>query len=142
MATTVDVIRDRIASVCASAPFAFDAAAEPFDFDRTPSQSVDGSFRLTAEEGSVIGGFNYTEDRTDLVTIWVARKHQSNVDATYRTLLTDASSLRAAIVRDGIQQSGEYIVPQSGSSYQIEQPDGCEFSVLRLILPVNFEVQN
>lgn len=139
MAQTIDVIRDRIASVCASTPFLFTEAVTPLDFDLNPSQQIDQVFRVTSEAGGIIGGFNYSEERTDLVQIWLARKHRADVPHAYRQLLTDASSLRAAVIRDGIANGGDYCVPQDGSGYSVEQPDGREFLVLRLTVPVNFD---
>jgi len=139
MAQTIDVIRDRIASVCASGPFHFVEAVTPLDFDLNPSQQIDQVFRITSEAGAIIGGFNYSEERTDLVSIWLARKHRADAPAAYRQLITDASSIRAAVIRDGIQNGGDYCVPQDGSGYQVEQLDGREFLVLRLTIPVNFE---
>src|SRR5262245_30815908 len=115
MATTVDVIRDRIASVCASAPFAFVEAATPLDLDRQPTGASDGAFRVTSEAGSVIGGFSFAEERTDLVDVWIARKQAGAPRAVYRQLVTDQSSLRAAIIRDGVATSGEYSVPDDGA---------------------------
>lgn len=139
MAQTIDVIRDRIASVCACQPFGFTEAVTPLDFDLNPSGQIDRVFRVTSEAGDVIGGFNYSEERTDLVQIWVARKHKLDGPACYRQLITDASSLRAAVIRDGIQNGGDYCVPQDGSGYQVDQPDGREYFELRLTIPVNFE---
>lgn len=137
MATTVDVIRDRIASVCASQPFGLTEAPTAFDFDLVPTGVVDGAFRLTCEQGSIIGGFNYSEERTDLVDVWVARKQNGDPNAMYRLLATDVSSLRSAIVRDGL--TGDYFVPNDAGGYAVSHEDGQEYAVLRLTVPVNFE---
>lgn len=139
MATTIAVIRDRIASVCASAPFALREALTPFDFDLQPTGLIDGVFRLTSEQGQVIGGFNYSEERTDLVEIWVARKQAGAPQATYRQLLTDASSVRAAVIRDGVTGGGDYHVPADGAGFSVQHDTGREYAVLKLTLPVNFE---
>lgn len=137
MATTIDVIRDRIASVCASAPFQFNEATTPFDFALQASGLIDGSYRLTCELGSVIGGFNYSEERTDLVDIWVARKQTADPKTAYRLLTTDVNSLRAAVIRDGL--NGDYFVPDDGAAFSVSHEDGQEFAVLKLTIPVNFE---
>ena len=140
MATSSDVIRDRITSICAGIPFQFLTAATPFDFDLQPTGGIEGAFRVTTESEDVIGGFNYTEERTDRLEIWVARKQPPGSDAGYRALLTDCSSLRAAIVRDGATGGGEYCVPD-GTSYGITHEDGREYAVLRLSIPVNYEAE-
>lgn len=139
MAQTVDVIRDRIASVCASAPFAFHQAATPFDFELQPTGLIDGVFRLTTEAGSVIGGFNYSEERTDMVDIWVARKQNADPQAAYRQLLIDASSLRAAVIRDGVSNGGDYHVPADGAGVSVQHDPGREYAVLKLTIPVDYE---
>ena len=74
MSTGADEIRQRIASVCAGAPFEFTQAQEPFGFERQPAGAIDGVFRIESENASVLGGFNYSEERTDTMRIWVARK--------------------------------------------------------------------
>jgi hypothetical protein len=139
MATTIDVIRDRIASLCAGTPFSFVQAVTPFDFDLQPTGQIDGVFRLTSDAGSVIGGFNYNEEREDRLDIWLARKQGVTPQTTYRTLLTDISSLRAAVIRDGATGGGDYTVPDDGSGFSIRHDDGREYAVLRLTLPVNYE---
>ena len=139
MPTTGDVVRDRIASVCASDPFRLFEAQSPFDFDQVPTGLIDGAFRVTATLGSVIGGFNYTEERTDVMEIWVARKQGVDPKATYRQLQQVANSLRAAVIRDGSTGGGDFHVPDDGAGVQIDHEAGREFAVLRLTLPANFE---
>lgn len=141
MPTTIDVIRGRVASVCAGAPFELLEAASPFDFDRDPTGRIDAAFRLTTQQGSVIGGFNYSEEHTDLIDIWVARKQAADPEAAYARLLADASSLRAAVIRDGLTAGGDYGVPDDGAGFSVNHDAGREFAVLRLTLPVNFEAQ-
>ena len=135
---TVDAIRARVRSVCASQPFGFTQAQTPFSFELQPSGAIDEVFRVETDGGSVIGGFNYLEERTDLLSIWVARKYAGDPDAAYQRLLTDASSIRAAVIRDAHAVSGEYGVPAEGAGLSVQRPGG-EFAVLRLTLPVNYE---
>lgn len=139
MATTIATIRDRIGSVCAGDPFGLLEAVAPFDFDLQPTGQIDGVFRLTSEEYSVIGGFNYSEERTDRVEIWIARKQAASPNTAYRALLADASSLRAAVIRDGVTGGGDYIVPDAGSGFSVNHDPGREYAVMRLTLPVNYE---
>lgn len=136
---TIDAIRQRIASVCAGGAFRFRQARTPFSFDLQPTGEIDEVFRIESEAGPVAGGFNFTEDRTDFLRIWVARKQGADPDASYARLLTDASSLRAAVVRDGLIDSGDYGVPDGGSTLFIQHEPGKEFAVLRLTIPVNYE---
>lgn len=140
MPTTIDVIRDRVMSICAGAPFNFLPAATPFDFDLQPTGQIDQVFRVTSEFGGVVGGFNFSEERTDVVEIWVARKQAAAPDTAYRDLLTDVSSLRAAVIRDGCGP-GDYGIPDDGAGFDVSHDDGREFAVLRLSIPVNFDAE-
>lgn len=140
MPTTIDVIRDRVTSVCASTPFDFTQAVTPFDFNLQPTGEIDQVFRITTEGRSVLGGFNYSEERTDTIEIWVARKQLGAPETAYRTLLTDASSLRAAVIRDGTGE-GDYAVPNDGAGFSVQHDAGREFAVLRASLAVNFDAE-
>lgn len=138
MATQSEVIRGRIASVCAGAPFDFTQAETPFDFTLQPTSAIDEVFRITTESDLVIGGFNYTEERQDTVTIWLARKQAGAPNTTYDQLVTDVSSLRAAVIRDGATGGGDYSVPDGGG-FSVQHTPGQEFAVVRVTLPVNYE---
>ena len=142
-ALTLDVIVDRVRSICAGEPFGFGEATSWASFDLQPTTNIDGVFRIPPpQSGGVIGGFDFSEDRTDVLEIWVARKHGGQYDQVRRTLVRDMHSLTAAVVRDGAVASGDYVVPDSGRGHSIA-PDGPgkEFVVLRLRLPVNYEAQ-
>lgn len=140
MSTTAADIRDRVTSICCSDPFGFVLAVNPFDFSQQPTGQIDQVFRITSESDEVIGGFNYTEDRTDRVDIWVARKQQNAPSVAYDLLLQDADALRSAVIRDGATGGGDYAVP-NGAGFSITHEDGQEFAVLRLTLPVNYEAE-
>lgn len=133
----LDTIRDRVTSVCAGDPFRLVETATPFNFDLQPTGTIDGAFRITTELGVPIGGFNYSEQRTDSMIIWVARKQTADPKVAYRQLVTDASSLRAAVIRDGL--AGDYDVPDAGSAATVQPPGGREYAVLRLSVPVAYE---
>lgn len=139
MPTTIDALRDRVASVCARAPFNLIQAVTPFDFTLQPTGQIDQVFRITSRFDGVVGGFNYSEERTDLVEIWVARKQAAAPGTAYRTLLTDASSLRAAVIRDGATGGGDYSVPDGGAGFSVDHDPGHEYAVLRVTVPVNFD---
>ena len=138
-AVTGTEIRDRIASLCAAQPFAFVQAVTPFSFDLQPAGEIDQVFRIETEGGPILGGFNFREDRTDLMHIWIARKYDGAPDDAYQRLVTDATSIRAAVIRDGAVQSGEYVVPPDGAALSVQRDPGRAFAVLRLTVPVNYE---
>lgn len=139
MSTGADEIRNRITSVCCGTPFWFTPAATPFSFDQQPAAAIDAVFRIESESSAVIGGFNFSEERTDLMRIWVARRQAADPEDTYQRLQADARSLRAAIVRDGCEGGGDYGVPNAGSATQISHDRGTEFAVLRLTVPACYD---
>lgn len=140
-ALTADVIVDRVRSVCAGSPFWLQEAVTWASFDLQPSQNLDGVFRIPPPvSDGVIGGFQFAEDRTDLLEIWVARRHNQDFATARQTLLRDVHSLTAAIVRDASVASGDYAVPDGGRAHSIEAP-GTDYLTLRLTLPVNYEAQ-
>lgn len=138
MPTTREELWGRITSLCVSAGFA--PSVTPFDFDQQPTGVIDGAVRVTIEGQQTIGGFAFSEERTDLVTIWIARPHRETLTEAYEALLTDVSSLTRAVIRDGARGGGDYAVPDGGT-VAIEHENGREFAVARLGLPVNYEVQ-
>ena len=140
MAQRREVLLARLNSLCATAPFELVQTASPFDFDHQPSGAIEGAFRITAEHQDVLGGLAYSEDQTDLMTIWVARRHTAGAVGAYDRLLTDVTSLRGAIVRDGSVGGGDFHVPDGGS-VSVEQTNGQEFAVARMAIPINYEVQ-
>jgi len=135
-----DGIVSRVNSLCASVPFVFGLSVSPFDFDHQPTGNIDQVSRVTVEGQSVIGGLNFSEERTDLVTIWIARKQTAAPQSAYHLLLTDVTSLTAAVTRDGATGGGDYAV-LDGGGVSFEHEDGREFAVARLSLPINYETQ-
>jgi hypothetical protein len=137
-ALTSDEIVDRVRSICASEPFGFTEAVRWDTFENQPTTNIDSVFRVPPPSSqSVTGGFDYTEDRVDVVQIWVARKHQQDYATVRRALLRDMHSLTAAVTRD----SGDYAVLDGGRGHTISPEKGQEYISLRLSLPVNYEVQ-
>jgi hypothetical protein len=133
-----EVIRDRIGSVLASAPFRFTPAAEPFTFARQPIGNVDQVSRVEWESGGDSGSLNFLETRVDRAVVYVARLAGGDPDATYQQLLTDVASIGAAVIRDGATGGGDYAVP-NGRSYRIDRDPGAAYQVLRLTIPVDYE---
>jgi hypothetical protein len=139
---TSDAIVDRVRSICASPPFSFAEAADWDSFDLQPTTNIDGVFRVPPTSSqSVRGGFSYTEDRTDTLQVWVARKHGQDFDTARRTLLRDVHSLTSAIVRDAHQVSGEFGILDEGRGHAIRRDAGAEYLLVSLSLPVNYEFQ-
>lgn len=134
---TPDGLRDRVTSVCVT--LGLTQAQTPFSFELQPTGVIDQVFRVESDAGQVIGGFNFSEERTDLLTIWVARKYAGLPEATYRRAQQDISSIRAAVVRDGAVTSGEYSVPDAGYEAELQREIGKEYAVLRMVLPCNYE---
>lgn len=142
MATTLDVIVDRVRSVLQSAPFTYVEAQSPFDFQTQPTQAIEGCFRVV-DRGSqrVTGGFAYAETRVDQVQVFVARKLGADPTAARRKLSRDCTSIVAAICREGEQVWGEFSVEADGRQHEIRTEQGAEFAVLQLTVPVNYEAQ-
>lgn len=134
---TSDTLRDRVSSVCATLGYL--QAQTPFSFELQPSGQIDGVYRVESRAGTVLGGFNWSEERTDLVSIWIARAHKGTPNEVYRSLSTEVNSVRAAVLRDGIQTSGEYFVPDGDWDWEIQREAGSAFAVLRVQLAANYE---
>lgn len=141
MATTPDVLRNRVRSLVVAAPFSYREAVSSDDFSLQGSGSSDAVFRCVVSGGTSIGGFGYTEDRTDVLELEVARHIAADYMATFQTLVGDCNSLLAAIVRDGHQTSGLYTVPDDGRDWAIAAPVGASYLTLRMTVPLNYEAQ-
>lgn len=140
-ANTSQFIRGRVSSVLASEPFSFLRAQTPFDFAQQPSGQIDQTYTVEVEGGEIIGGFSYIEERIDRVRIGVARTFDGDPEAVYQQLIVDATSIVAAIVRDGAEDGGDYDVMDGGRGVSIEHAGNEEFAVLRLSVPVDYEAQ-
>jgi hypothetical protein len=140
-ANTLGAIVARVNSLLAAAPFGLVQAQSPFDFNVEPTGRIDQAYRVEAEGGTVIGGMSYSETRQDVLRIWVARKQAAAPQTTYQSLVTDATSITAAVVRDGATLGGDYDVLDEGRGCSFLQEPGREFSVLRLTLSIDYEAQ-
>jgi hypothetical protein len=136
-ATTLDVIVDRVRSVCGT--LGLIESAEPFSFKQQPTGAIDGCFRIVDRSQRIIGGMNYTEERTDQVVIWVAKKYAGEPTAAKQVLTRQMHSLTAAVTYDGHITSGDYSIPDDGRAYEIRADQGAEYAVLQLTIPVNYE---
>jgi hypothetical protein len=140
MPTTRVSLLNRLNSLCAAAPFSLTQAKSPFDFGLQPSGTINQCFRIEAAKQGVIGGLNYSSEDTDEFTIWIARKENAEPQAAYRALVTDVTSLTAAIVRDGSTGGGDFSVPDGGG-VSFQHDNGLAYAVARLVIPINYETQ-
>jgi hypothetical protein len=139
---TIDQIVDRVRSICVKPPFAFVEAVGWDSFDLVPSQTGDGVFRIPPPSSQRnVGFYSYIEDRTDSLQLWLLRRINNDYTTVRRTLLRDMHSLTSAVIRDALQQSGDYVVPDDGRGHSIGAPQGKDYAVLRLTLPVQYETQ-
>lgn len=139
--TTLQAIVARVNSVLASEPFVFEQAATPFGFELQPNGLIDKTFRVEGEAGPVTGGFRYSETRVDRVNVSVARALDDNPTAALDRLTTDATSIVAAVARDGAQNGGDYDLADQGRFMRTEHNRGAGFAVMRMTLPVDYEAQ-
>lgn len=133
-------ILNRLNSLCASAPFSLTQAISPFDFTHQPATNIDQVFRvdIDAKSQQVIGGFSYSEERTEMFDVWVARLQNADPQDVYRRLVTDVTSLAAAITVDGATGGGDYAV-MDGGGVSCQHDKGQDYAVARLQLPINYE---
>lgn len=141
MATTPDVLLNRVRSLMVDAPFYWREAVSSEDLFWQGSGSSDAVFRAKMDGGSSIGGLAYSEDRTDVLTVEVSRHIAADYHYTTTQLLGDCNSLIAAIIRDGHETSGAYTVPDTGRSWETSAPTGASYLTLRLTVPLNYEAQ-
>jgi hypothetical protein len=140
VAITIDAIVDRVRSLCVNSPFEFAEAVSSEDFLLQPTGRGDQVFKVKARGGQARGQMGYVEERTDLLEIDVIRSIDADYDQTRRGLLQDATSLTAAILRDGhVSSGGEYTVPDEGRLSSVVGQKGASFLTLRLTVPVNYE---
>jgi len=137
---TSDAIVDRVRSLCVGEPFGFTEATAWHTFDLQPTTNIDKCFRiLPPNSQSVLGGFDFYEDRVDSMQIWVSRKHGNDWVGVRRALLRDVHSLTSAVMRDG-SDSGDYAVLDQGRGHSVLVDKGLEYVSLRLTLPINYEI--
>jgi hypothetical protein len=137
--TTLDAIVNRVSSLLVE-DFSFTRALDPESFDRQTAATIDGAFTLETETASQHGLMGFYDVRVDRVVIRLARKHLADPHATRRQLRQDASSIHAAMVRDGATGGGDYAVPDGGG-HRIAIPRGAEYAELRLTVPVDYETE-
>lgn len=138
MASTRPLIRDRIISIVT--PLGFVLSPTPFDFDTMPTGAIDAGVRVEVASQVTLGGFNFTEERTDAVTVWIARKQAADPEAAYQQLLADVDAVTSEVIHDGAQGGGDYAVLDP-IEIALSHEAGQEYALARLTLPVNYEVE-
>lgn len=143
MATTLDVIVDRVRSLCLASPFGYTESArlDRFDWDTSQVFGDVSVFRIDTVSQPARGGTGFTEERTDLLSVTVGRAVNADYDEARRALTRAAHSLTAAIVRDGAEDSGSYTVPDQGYTARITPDPARAFLELRVTVPINYESQ-
>lgn len=136
-ATTLDAIVDRVRAVVAAR--GYHETGEPFTFDRTPAQDIDGAFRVATGAVRPTGQVGAWEEHTTTVDIWLAARHGQDVTGTAQALRQAAHSLTAALVRDGMASTAYDVVEDGGRTLDVQQEPGRLYTVLRLGVPVSYE---
>lgn len=140
MAHTRDWVLARVASVVAGLPERLTQTTSPFTFKLQPDGAIDGAFRVEVEHDRTEGRFGMTEEQTDRVTVWVARRLAENQADVYATILRDLIAIRGAVIRDGHVGGGDYLVEATGGLASVQYTDGHEFLVGQVVLPINYDV--
>lgn len=138
-------IVDRVRSLCASEPFLWEeSVALDADFGFDPSQVITGApvFVIEPLQSRLsIGQTGFREDRIDDMTVSVAYAVTGDDHAAVRSSMLNAvHSLTSAVVRDAHVTSGDYGILDEGKDSSISQARGASFLVLRLTLPVQYEI--
>lgn len=143
MATTLDVLVDRVRSICGTYPFEYQESARLDRFEWDPAQSFGdvSLFRVETVSQPPRGGSAFSEERIDLMTVTVGRAINADYARARRELLRASHSLTAAIARDGAEISGLYTVPDAGFRSTVDIDPTAAYLSLRLTLPVCYEAQ-
>ena len=126
----------RLDAILTGAPFGFVQTLEPFGFDRQPSQSLDRSYCRLPGRARSVGLIGYQQDEIVPVAIRIARLVRRDANGAVRDVLTDCSSLTAAISRDGVL--GDYNADVQPGEVREPGPDD-EHVVGELIALVDYE---
>lgn len=139
-ALTLDAVADRVTSLLAARPFNYRRSIEPFTFEKQPTGAIDEVFRVRPIAGTSVGGMSFRDDRRDTLEIALAKQQSADGYAAQQWLTRAASSIVAAVTRDGAITSGDYDVPD-GRTSRIDRADGATYAVLQMSLPVAYEAQ-
>jgi hypothetical protein len=93
MSSRIELVWDRINSICAGSPFEYRQALEPFGLELQPAGSEDKAFYVGMELLSVDGMIGYQQ-----VERWEATI--DGVQVAYRQLLVDVSSMMSTLARE------------------------------------------
>ncbi len=136
MALTEDALVDRVREVCVDLGF---VEAVTLDFDRQPEGAADGTFAVRLSGLAPIGRMGFTEEWRGTIQVSILRQMQDDYQECRRSLLQDVRRVRAGIVRDGAETSGEYAVEDPGTTLAIEPVPGGNYLIGRVTVPINAE---
>jgi hypothetical protein len=130
-------VLSRIDSILTGAPFGYVVAKEPFGFGRQPATALHRTYCLSTQDPREVGGYlGYVQNEIVPVSIRIARKVQRDAVAAHRALLTDVSSLQAAIARDGVD--GDYNADVE--TWRVEEPGPTDdYVIAELIALADYE---
>jgi hypothetical protein len=125
-----------VRAVVEAAPFSLVPTQTPYGFDLQPADNIDGTYRLVPSAARAVGAFNWYETRQDTFDLWVARAHGGDMTAAMDGLVTLASSLVAAIAREGATQ--DFDLMDEGRASEVGADPGQSYAVARIALPLSY----
>jgi hypothetical protein len=125
-----------VRAVVEAAPFYLTPTQTPYGFDLQPADNIDGTYRLVPQTYRSVGAFNWYETRQDTLELWVARAHGGDMTAAMDGLVTMASSLVAAIAREGVTQ--DFDLMDGGRASDVGADPGQSYAVARIALPLSY----
>lgn len=133
----IGTVLSRVKTLVSAEPFRYEEARDSFSFQLQPSTALHKAFRLEAQKTGEDGYLGmYCAERWEL-SLWITRRVRGNAVGAYDALLTDVSSLTAAVHRDA--RAGDYVVYDSVRA-ELPQPGGDEdFLVARLRAEIDFD---
>jgi len=140
---TADQILDRWRAILSGPVFNYIEAISWVSFELQPTTNLDAVYRLVPPASqSTVGHFDYHEERTESVQLWLSRQVQNDYDAVRTRLIQDKDAIIAALTRDAFQDSGDYNLVSEGRGYAVtpERRDA-SFVSLRLTLAINYDAQ-
>jgi hypothetical protein len=125
-----------VRAVVEADPFYLTPAASPYGFELSPQDTISGAYRLVPLSYRTVGAFDFSETRYDTFELTVARSHGGDMTAAMDGLVTLASSLVAAVAREG--QVRDFDLLDEGRTYEVGRDPGQTYATARLVLPLSY----
>jgi hypothetical protein len=125
-----------VRAVVEAAPFGLVPTQTPYGFDLQPADNIDGTYRLVPQSYRSVGAFDFHETRFDTFDLWVARGHGGDLTTAMDGLLLTATSLVAAIAREGNRR--DFDLMDEGRGFEVGRDPGQSFAVARVTLPLSY----